>query len=114
MGQPCRQQFAHLMLACLRAHGLAARYMSGYLLTDPPPGMPRLMGVDASHAWVGAFLPGHGWVEFDPTNDQLADRRYITLAWGADFADVVPLRGVILGGGSMQSMDVSVSVIPQD
>ncbi len=108
------QDFAHLMLACLRAHGLSARYMSGYLLTDPPPGMPRLMGVDASHAWVGAFLPGHGWVEFDPTNDQLADRRYITLAWGADFADVVPLRGVILGGGSMQSMDVSVSVIPQD
>jgi transglutaminase-like putative cysteine protease len=108
------QDFAHLMLACLRGHGLSARYMSGYLLTDPPPGMPRLMGVDASHAWVGAFLPDHGWVEFDPTNDQLADRRYITLAWGADFADVVPLRGVILGGGTMQRMDVSVSVIPQD
>jgi len=108
------QDFAHLMLACLRAHGLAARYMSGYLLTDPPPGMPRLMGVDASHAWVAAFLPGHGWVEFDPTNDQLADRRYITLAWGADFADVAPLRGVILGGGFMQDMQVEVSVIPQD
>lgn len=107
------QDFAHLMLACLRGHGLAARYMSGYLLTDPPPGMPRLMGVDASHAWVAAYLPGHGWVEFDPTNDQLADRRYITLAWGADFADVVPLRGVILGGGATQRMDVSVSVIPQ-
>ena len=107
------QDFAHLMLACLRGHGLSARYMSGYLLTNPPPGMPRLMGVDASHAWVGAFLPDHGWIEFDPTNDQLADRRYITLAWGADFADVVPLRGVILGGGMMQGMDVSVSVIPQ-
>ncbi len=107
------QDFAHLMLACLRGHGLAARYMSGYLLTNPPPDMPRLMGVDASHAWVGAFLPDHGWIEFDPTNDQLADRRYITLAWGADFADVVPLRGVILGGGMMQRMDVSVSVIPQ-
>ncbi|MEI7466057.1 MAG: transglutaminase family protein [Burkholderiales bacterium] len=107
------QDFAHLMLACLRGHGLSARYTSGYLLTDPPTGMPRLMGVDASHAWVGAFLPDHGWVEFDPTNDQLADRRYITLAWGADFADVVPLRGVILGGGTMQRMDVSVSVIPQ-
>ncbi len=107
------QDFAHLMLACLRGHGLSARYMSGYLLTNPPPGMPRLMGVDASHAWVGAFLPDHGWIEFDPTNDQLADRRYITLAWGADFADVVPLRGVILGGGVMQGMDVSVSVIPQ-
>jgi transglutaminase-like putative cysteine protease len=105
------QDFAHLMLACLRAHGLPARYVSGYLLTDPPPGRPRLMGVDASHAWVAAYSPKHGWIEFDPTNDQLADQRYITLAWGADFADVVPLRGVILGGGS-QEMQVSVSVVP--
>jgi transglutaminase-like putative cysteine protease len=105
------QDFAHLMLACLRGHGLPARYVSGYLLTDPPPGRPRLMGVDASHAWVAAWSPLHGWVEFDPTNDQLADQRYITLAWGADFADVVPLRGVILGGGT-QKMEVSVSVVP--
>ena len=105
------QDFAHLMLACLRGHGLPARYVSGYLLTEPPPGMPRLMGVDASHAWVAVWSPQHGWVEFDPTNDQLADQRYITLAWGADFADVVPLRGVILGGGA-QTMDVAVSVIP--
>lgn len=107
------QDFAHLMLAALRGHGLAARYVSGYLLTEPPPGKPRLMGVDASHAWVAAWSPRHGWVEFDPTNDQLADQRYITLAWGADFADVVPLRGVILGGGT-QAMDVAVSVIPAD
>ena len=106
------QDFAHLMLACLRGHGLPARYVSGYLLTDPPPGMPRLMGVDASHAWVAAYSPQHGWVEFDPTNDQLADQRYITLTWGADFADVVPLRGVIYGGGD-QRMDVQVSVIPR-
>lgn len=105
------QDFAHLMLACLRGHGLPARYVSGYLLTDPPPGQPRLMGVDASHAWVAAYSPVHGWVEFDPTNDQLADKRYITLAWGADFADVVPLRGVILGAGT-QAMNVRVSVIP--
>jgi transglutaminase-like putative cysteine protease len=105
------QDFAHLMLACLRGHGLPARYVSGYLLTDPPPGMPRLMGVDASHAWVAAYSPQHGWVEFDPTNRQLADQRYITLTWGADFADVVPLRGVIYGGGD-QRMDVEVSVIP--
>jgi len=105
------QDFAHLMLACLRGMGLPARYVSGYLLTDPPPGMPRLMGVDASHAWVAAYSPQHGWVEFDPTNDQLADARYITLTWGADFADVVPLRGVIYGGGD-QRMDVEVSVIP--
>ena len=105
------QDFAHLMLACLRAHGLPARYVSGYLLTEPPPGMARLMGVDASHAWIAAYSPQHGWVEFDPTNDQLADQRYITLTWGADFADVVPLRGVIYGGGD-QLMNVEVSVIP--
>ncbi|HEY4067385.1 MAG TPA: transglutaminase family protein [Burkholderiaceae bacterium] len=105
------QDFAHLMLACLRGFGLPARYVSGYLLTDPPPGMPRLMGADASHAWVAAYSPQHGWVEFDPTNSQLADTRYITLTWGADFADVVPLRGVILGGGE-QRMLVQVSVIP--
>ena len=105
------QDFAHLMLAALRAHGLPARYVSGYLLTDPPPGQPRLMGVDATHAWVAAFAPRLGWVEFDPTNNQLADQRYITLAWGTDFADVVPLRGVILGGGEQQ-MHVQVSVLP--
>ena len=105
------QDFAHLMLACLRAHGLPARYVSGYLLTDPPPGRPRLMGVDASHAWVAAYSARRGWVEFDPTNNQLADARYITLAWGADFADVAPLRGVILGGGE-QTLKVSVSVMP--
>lgn len=107
------QDFAHLLLAGLRAHGLPARYVSGYLLTEPAPGQPRLMGVDASHAWVAAWSPRHGWVEFDPTNDQRADARYITLAWGADFADVVPLRGVILGGGA-QEMEVSVSVVPVD
>ena len=105
------QDFAHLMLACLRGLGLPARYVSGYLLTDPPPGMARLTGVDASHAWVAAYSPELGWVEFDPTNNQLADQRYITLTWGADFADVVPLRGVIFGGGD-QRMDVEVSVIP--
>ncbi len=105
------QDFAHLMLACLRGIGLPARYVSGYLLTDPPPGQPRLMGADVSHAWVAAYAPGRGWVEFDPTNDQLADNRYITLTWGADFADVVPLRGVILGGGE-QRMEVEVSVHP--
>ena len=105
------QDFAHLLLACLRAHGLPGRYMSGYLLTEPPAGSPRLMGVDASHAWVAAYAPGYGWVEFDPTNDQLADARYITLGWGADFADAGPLRGVILGSGA-QDLRVSVSVIP--
>ncbi len=106
------QDFAHVMLACLRGRGLPARYVSGYLLTDPPPGRARLLGADASHAWVAAYSPRHGWVELDPTNDTLADQRYITLAWGADFADVVPLRGVILGGRG-QSMEVEVSVIPE-
>ncbi|MEO5843991.1 MAG: transglutaminase family protein [Caldimonas sp.] len=106
------QDFAHVMIACLRSHGLPARYVSGYLLTQPPPGRPRLLGADASHAWVAAYSPNHGWVEFDPTNDTLADRRYIVLATGADFADVVPLRGVILGGRG-QSMKVAVSVVPR-
>ena len=100
------------MLACLRSHGLPARYVSGYLLTEPPPGRPRLLGVDASHAWVAAYSPVHGWVEFDPTNDMRADRRHITLGWGGDFADVVPLRGVILGGRG-QKMTTAVSVIPK-
>jgi transglutaminase-like putative cysteine protease len=106
------QDFAHVMIACLRSHGLPARYVSGYLLTQPPPGRPRLLGADVSHAWVAAYSPSHGWVEFDPTNDTLADRRYITLATGADFADVVPLRGVILGGRG-QTMKVAVSVVPR-
>jgi transglutaminase-like putative cysteine protease len=105
------QDFAHLMLAGLRSIGLPARYVSGYLLTDPPPGQERLAGVDATHAWVAAYAPNLGWVEFDPTNNQLADQRYITLAWGCDFGDVVPLRGVILGGGEQQ-MEVRVSVTP--
>ena len=105
------QDFTHLMLACLRAHGLAARYVSGYLLTEPPPGRPRLLGADASHAWVAAYAPQYGWIEFDPTNDQLADTRYVTLATGPDFGDAMPLRGVIQGGGS-QRMEVGVSVVP--
>ncbi|UVE17533.1 transglutaminase family protein [Pseudomonas sp. LS44] len=105
------QDFAHLMLACLRSHGLAARYVSGYLLTQPPPGQPRLTGADASHAWVSVYCPRHGWVDFDPTNNVLPDLEHITLAWGRDFSDVSPLRGVILGGGS-HDPDVRVTVLP--
>ena len=105
------QDFAHVMLAALRSHGLPARYVSGYLLTRPPPGRPRLVGADASHAWVAACSPRDGWIEFDPTNDTLADRRYITLASGGDFADVVPLRGVILGGRG-ETMKTAVTVAP--
>ncbi|AVR70113.1 transglutaminase family protein [Pseudomonas paraeruginosa] len=105
------QDFAHLMLACLRSRGLAARYVSGYLLTRPPPGQPRLIGADASHAWVSLYCPRNGWVDFDPTNNILPDREHITLAWGRDFSDVSPLRGVILGGGS-HDPEVRVTVLP--
>ncbi|CDF86546.1 hypothetical protein PKB_5233 [Pseudomonas knackmussii B13] len=105
------QDFAHLMLACLRSRGLAARYVSGYLLTQPPPGQPRLIGADASHAWVSLYCPQNGWVDFDPTNDVLPSLEHITLAWGRDFADVSPLRGVILGGGS-HDPEVRVTVMP--
>jgi transglutaminase-like putative cysteine protease len=109
------QDFAHLMLACLRSLGLAARYVSGYLLTQPPPGQPRLIGADASHAWVSVYCPteegGGRWVDFDPTNDVVPDIQHITLAWGRDFGDVSPLRGVILGGDAHEP-DVAVTVMP--
>ena len=99
------------MLACLRSLGLPARYVSGYLLTEPPPGSPRLIGADASHAWVSLFCPGLGWVDLDPTNDLIPDSRHITLAWGRDFGDVSPMRGVILGGGAHE-LEVAVTVLP--
>lgn len=107
------QDFAHLMLACLRSRGLAARYVSGYLLTQPPPGQPRLIGADASHAWVSVFCPALGWVDFDPTNNVQPALEHITLAWGRDFSDVSPLRGVILGGGT-HDPEVQVTVLPLD
>jgi len=107
------QDFAHLMIGCLRGMGLAARYVSGYLRTDPPAGQPRLVGADASHAWVAVFVPDLGWVEFDPTNDCLADQRHIVLAWGRDFSDVSPIRGVIQGGGE-HTLKVAVTVMPLD
>lgn len=107
------QDFAHLMLACVRSRGLAARYISGYLLTQPPPGQPRMIGADASHAWVSVFCPVLGWVDFDPTNNVQPALEHITLAWGRDFSDVSPLRGVILGGGS-HDPEVRVTVMPLD
>lgn len=103
------QDFAHLMLACLRSLGIAARYVSGYLLTAPPPGRKRLVGADASHAWVAVYCPQQGWIDFDPTNNLLPQLAHITIAWGRDFGDVSPLRGVILGGGAHE-LEVSVSV----
>ncbi|MBS1228476.1 MAG: transglutaminase domain protein [Proteobacteria bacterium] len=108
------QDFAHLMLACLRSLGLPARYVSGYLLTQPPPGQPRLIGADASHAWISLYCPnadGGTWIDFDPTNNLLPDTQHITLAWGRDFGDVSPLRGVILGGDAHE-LDVAVTVTP--
>jgi transglutaminase-like putative cysteine protease len=105
------QDFAHLMLACVRSRGLAARYISGYLLTQPPPGQPRLIGADASHAWVSVHCPALGWVDFDPTNNVQPALEHITLAWGRDFSDVSPLRGVILGGGN-HDPEVRVTVMP--
>lgn len=111
------QDFAHLAIACLRRAGIPARYVSGYLLTDPPAGQPRLLGADASHAWFAVCLPdaeGRAcWVDFDPTNGCRADARYVTLGWGRDFGDVSPVRGVILGGGE-HVLRVEVTVSPLD
>jgi transglutaminase-like putative cysteine protease len=105
------QDFAHLGIGCLRSLGLAARYVSGYLETVPPPGQPRLVGADASHAWLAVYLPGLGWTEFDPTNDCLPGEQHITLAWGRDYSDVAPLKGVMSGGGA-HSLKVAVDVEP--
>jgi transglutaminase-like putative cysteine protease len=105
------QDFAHLAIGCLRSLGLAARYVSGYLETRPPPGRARLVGADASHAWLAVFAPGLGWIDFDPTNNVLPSERHLTLAWGRDYGDVSPIRGVILGGGS-HTMSISVDVAP--
>lgn len=106
------QDFAHLMIGALRSIGLGARYVSGYILTHPPPGKPRMIGADASHAWASVFCPQRGWVDFDPTNDCVVDEAHITVAWGRDFSDVTPMRGVILGGGGEQTLEVKVTVAP--
>lgn len=110
------QDFARLAIACLRSQGLAARYVSGYLSTDPPPGKERMVGVDATHAWAAVWLPdgpGEGrWIGFDPTNDQFANDRYVTLAWGRDYADVPPLRGIIYTDAKESTITVSVDVAP--
>ncbi|SAL77086.1 transglutaminase-like superfamily protein [Caballeronia terrestris] len=107
------QDFAQVMIGCMRAIGLPARYVSGYLRNDPPPGQVKLIGADASHAWVSVFCPGSGWIDLDPTNDVLADLDHITLAIGRDYSDVSLLRGLILGGGSHR-VDVGVTVLGLD
>lgn len=105
------QDFAHLMLAICRRRGLAARYVSGYLETDPPPGQPKMAGADASHAWCSVWSPVHGWIDVDPTNDQLPPQRHVTVAWGRDYFDVTPVRGVVLGPACTQELEVGVDVV---
>ncbi len=105
------QDFAHVFIAACRALGLAARYVSGYLLTRPLPGVPKLVGADASHAWVELWCPEQGWLALDPTNAVPANLDHVTLAWGRDYADVAPLRGVLRGGG-VATLKVGVTVEP--
>lgn len=105
------QDFAHFQIACLRSLGLPARYVSGYLETVPPAGQPRLRGADVSHAWVSILCPGIGWIDLDPTNNCLPSMRYITTAYGRDYGDVSPIRGVLIGSGE-HTLGVSVDVLP--
>ncbi|MGQ9370820.1 transglutaminase family protein [Azospirillum sp. A39] len=104
------QDFAHVLVGCLRARGLAARYVSGYLRTLPPPGQPRLVGADVSHAWASVWC-GDGWLDLCPTNDRIVDRDFITVAWGRDYDDVSPMRGVLVGGAG-HGLSVQVDVEP--
>jgi transglutaminase-like putative cysteine protease len=105
------QDFAHLQIGCMRSLGLPGRYVSGYLRTMPPPGRPRLIGADASHAWCSAWCPVAGWVDFDPTNNCVPSDGHITVAWGRDYSDVSPIYGVLLGG-ARHKLDVAVDVLP--
>lgn len=107
------QDFAQALISTLRGLGVPARYVSGYILTEPPPGQPRLIGADATHAWVEAWCPGHGWLGLDPTNGKRVTDEFVTLARGRDYADVIPLRGVVVGGGA-HTLEVSVTMMPDD
>jgi len=104
------QDFAHLQVGCLRAMGFPAKYVSGYIETLPPAGQEKLVGSDASHAWISVYSPREGWFEFDPTNNQIAGEQHIITAWGRDYFDITPLRGVIFGGGEKPILAVSVDV----
>lgn len=104
------QDFAHLAIACLRAFGLAARYVSGYIETLAAPGQAKLVGSDASHAWFAVYDPDAGWLDFDPTNNQIPIDQHVTVAWGRDYADITPLKGIIFGGGATHSAQVSVDM----
>ncbi len=103
------EDFAHMAISCLRSLGLSARYVSGYLKTVPPPGAPKLIGADASHAWISLFVPEAGWVDLDPTNNLIPADTHITLAWGRDYGDVTPVKGVVMGGGA-HTLSVVVDV----
>jgi transglutaminase-like putative cysteine protease len=105
------QDFAHLQIACLRSIGLPARYVSGYLLTRPPEGQPKLTGADESHAWLSVWCPELGWVDFDPTNNLIPNLEHVTVAWGRDYGDVSPVNGFIFGGGQHE-VSVAVDVTP--
>jgi transglutaminase-like putative cysteine protease len=111
-GEGVCQDFARLAIACLRANGLAASYVSGYLATDPPPGKERMVGIDATHAWASVWTPQQQWLGFDPTNDQLVDERYVVVGYGRDYADVPPLRGIIYTDSESSKIEVSVDVAP--
>ncbi len=104
------QDFAHLAIGCIRALGFPARYVSGYLETQPPPGTEKLQGADASHAWFSVYSPAEGWHDFDPTNNLMAAEQHITTAWGRDYSDVAPLKGTVLGGGASHELEVEVDV----
>jgi transglutaminase-like putative cysteine protease len=104
------QDFAHVLICCLRSIGIPARYVSGYLLTHPEPGKEKLVGADASHAWVSAYLGKAGWLDLDPTNRRIPGWEHLTVAWGRDYADVAPVQGVYVGG-SYTSLEVSVDVM---
>ncbi|GAA4402860.1 transglutaminase family protein [Tsukamurella soli] len=106
------QDFARVAIACLRSRGLAARYVSGYLATEPPPGRDRVVGAGATHAWAAVWLPGGRWLPFDPTNNKFVDERHITVAWGRDYEDVPPLRGVIYTDSKKSTIKVAVDVAP--
>ncbi|KQS25510.1 transglutaminase family protein [Dyadobacter sp. Leaf189] len=105
------QDFSHLAIACIRSFGFATRYVSGYLETLPPPGRPKLQGSDASHAWISVFIPDCGWCDFDPTNNVVPGERHIVTAWGRDYSDVPPLKGIIFSYGK-HTLTVEVDVIP--
>jgi transglutaminase-like putative cysteine protease len=107
------QDFAHVQIACLRSISLAARYVSGYLRTYPPPGRPRLVGADVSHAWLSVYCPGSGWLDVDPTNNVVPSTGHVTLAWGRDYGDISPLHGLVLGGGA-HTLKVAVDMAPID